>query len=72
MPITDGINFVGNNTIDTFARDVISLKKKYANPLSTLDEEIHEVDEELFGLIDGLCGSQVDLEALQMLKEALK
>lgn len=72
MPITDGINFVGNNTIDTFARDVISLKKKYANPLSTLDKELHKVDEELFGLIDGLCGSQVDLEALQMLKEALK
>lgn len=70
-PIVDGVNFVGNNTIDTFARDVIALKKKYANPLSTLDEELHKVDEELFGLIDELCGSQVDIEALGLLKEAL-
>ena len=71
IPIIDGINFVGNNTIDTFARNVIALKKKYDNPLSTLDEEKHKVDKELFGLIDELCGSQVDIEALTMLKDAL-
>ena len=71
-PIIEGINFVGNNTINTFARDVIALKKKYSNPLSTLDEKLHKIDDELFGLIDELCGSQVDIEALQMLKEALK
>lgn len=70
-PIVNGVNFVGNNTIDTFARDVIALKKKYANPLSTLDEELHKTDDELFGLIDELCGSKVDIEALAMLKDAL-
>lgn len=70
-PIIDGINFVGDNTIDTFARNVVALKKKYSHPLSTLDEELHKVDGELFGLIDELCGSQVDLEALTMLKDAL-
>ena len=61
-PIIDGINFVGDNTIDTFARNVVALKKKYSHPLSTLDEELHKVDGELFGLIDELCGSQVDIE----------
>lgn len=70
-PIVNGVNFVGNNTIDTFARDIIALKKKYANPLSTLDEELHKVNNELFGLIDELCGSKVDIEALEMLKDAL-
>ena len=71
VPIVDGINFVGNNTIDTFARSVLALKKKYDNPLSTLDEELHKVDDELFGLIDELCGSKVDIEALGLLKDAL-
>lgn len=70
-PIIDGVNFVGNNTIDTFAREVIALKKKYENPLAMLDKELHKMDKELFHLIDELCGSEVDVEALRMLKDFL-
>jgi type I restriction enzyme M protein len=71
-PVIDGIIFVVDTTIDNFAKGVISLKKKYANPLSSLNESIHKVDEVLFGLMDELNGSSVDTQALQLLKEALK
>lgn len=71
-PIIDGIIFVSNNTIDTFSRDIETLKKKYDNPLSSINENIHKVDKELFKLIDELSGSDVDIQALQILKDALK
>ena len=72
MPVVNGINSTCDSSIDTFIKGVISLKNKYSNNLSEINAEIHKADAELFALMDELVGSETDMLAIQMLKDALK
>ena len=72
MPVINGINSTCDSSIDTFIKGLISLKNKYSNNLSEINAEIHKADEELFALMDELVGSETDMLAIQMLKDALR
>ena len=72
MPIIDGINSTCDNSIDTFIKGLIYLKEKYSNNLSEINAEIEKANTELFALMDELTGSETDMLAIQMLKDALK
>ena len=72
MPIINGVNATCDSSIDAFVKGLISLKNKYSNNLSEINAEIHKADEELFALMDELVGSETDMLAIQMLKDALK
>ena len=72
MPIIDGINSTCDNSIDTFIKGLVSLKEKYSNNLSEINAEIEKANTELFALMDELTGSETDMLAIQMLKDALK
>lgn len=71
-PIITNIKVIADNTIDNFVRELDNLKKKYSNPLKELNKKVHDKDEKLFELMDSLTGPVKDLEALNMLKDALK
>lgn len=72
VPIINGVNATCNSSLDTFVKGLISLKDKYSNNLAEINDEIHKADEELFALLDELVGSETDMLAIQMLKDALK
>ena len=71
-PVINGINSTCDSSIDTFIKGLISLKNKYSNNLSEINAEIHKANAELFALMDELVGSETDMLAIQMLKDALK
>ena len=50
----------------------MSLKEKYSNNLSEINAEIEKANTELFALMDELTGSETDMLAIKMLKDALK
>lgn len=72
MPIINGINSTCDNNIDTFIKGLVSLKEKYSNNLSEINAEIEKANTELFALMDELTGSETDMLAIKMLKDALK
>ena len=72
MPVINGVNSTCDSSIDTFIKGLVSLKNKYSNNLSEINAEIHKADAELFALMDELVGSETDMLAIQMLKDALK
>ena len=71
-PVINGVNSTCDSSIDTFIKGLISLKNKYSNNLSEINAEIHKANAELFALMDELVGSETDMLAIQMLKDALK
>lgn len=70
-PIIDNINSICNDSIDAFIKGLVSLKEKYSHNLSEINSEIEKTNKELFALMDELTGSETDMLAIQMLKEAL-
>jgi type I restriction enzyme M protein len=72
MPVVNGVNSTCDSSVDTFIKGLVSLKNKYSNNLSEINAEIHKADAELFALMDELVGSETDMLAVQMLKDALK
>lgn len=72
FPVIDGMNSICDNSINNFIKSLEALKNKYSNSLSEINAEIHKADEELFVLMDELTGSETDMLAIKMLKDALK
>lgn len=70
-PVRDGINAVGTGAMTAFIKDLQAMQKKYADPISGIDDEIAEVSNSLLGMLDQLTGSDKDMTAIRMLKEAL-
>lgn len=71
MPLVNGSNTVCNNSINAFVKDLTTLKAKYASNLIKINADIEKASKELASLMDQLTGSETDMLALQMLKNAL-
>ena len=70
-PIVRDFYYVFDNTIKGYIAKIESLNNKYSNPLYEIDKEIEETNKELVSLIDELTGSDIDMLAIQMLKEII-
>lgn len=71
-PVVEGLQKVCDNTFNTFSNKLEALNKKYSDTLASINAEINVCNEELFALMDQLVGSETDMKAIYMLKEALK
>ena len=47
------------------------LKEKYKYPMPEIDEEINKVNSDLCAMLDELCGSSVDMEAIDIFRKGL-
>lgn len=56
---------------NVFVKDLEGLKAKYAVPLSKINADIKKKDEELADLFSQLTGSDLDMEAISLLKQDL-
>ena len=70
-PVIDEINATVGQFINATTKGLEEIQKKYANPLSELNIQLQHANEELFTLIGDLVGSDIDMKALQLLKEVL-
>lgn len=70
-PVIEGIDKAAESTIAGFVADIMSLQKKYSDPLSELSESQEKLELELKSSLSEMTGSAKDIEAIKMLMEEL-
>lgn len=70
-PVRDGIRNVGKGVVTTFVKDLQTMQKKYADPISEIDEKVGDASKDLREMLDQLTGNGKDMAAIKILKEAL-
>ena len=70
-PVIDSISGSITAVISEFAGNLQKLDDLYALPIPELDAEISETEQALGEMLDMLCGSEKDLEAIAMFRKGL-
>lgn len=70
-PLCKEIKGITNKTVSDLIKHMTELETKYGTTLSQINEEMDATTKELCNLIDDLVGSDIDMQALQLLKEVL-
>ena len=69
--LCEHINVLPRMVVNSLVEKVISLQKKYATTLMSIDNDIKEASHELVVMFDDLTGSEYDMQALAELKNIL-
>lgn len=67
-PVIFNINKTAESVINGFAADIVSLKEKYADPLSELSSDLENTEKQLHDMLSDLVGNTKDMDAIKMLK----
>jgi type I restriction enzyme M protein len=71
-PIIEAIMGVEQTVLNSFVIGLETLKKKYSDPLDELNDSLHTTENGLMKMLDDLTGCDSDMDAINLLKEALK
>lgn len=71
-PIVSSLEALPTVEVDAFAAQVLALSSKYAVTYSEVTNEIHEAEDALVGMIDGLVGNEFDMKGLAELQSLLR
>lgn len=66
-PVISEINSVTTAAINNFISGLLSIKKKYENPMSKVSGEIEETTKELSKMCGELVGNETDMKAIEMM-----
>lgn len=66
-PVISEINGVTTAAINDFISGLLSIKKKYENPMSKVSGEIEETTKELSKMCGELVGNETDMKAIEMM-----
>lgn len=70
-PLCDSLDTVTESVIDNFSSALSKMLDKYADTLTSIENEIKETQESLFGLMNELTGNEFDIKGLCELQKLL-
>ncbi len=70
-PVCTSLSQMPNNSIDTFVKIVEKLNQKYSKPISCIENDICNINDNLINMLSELTGSGSDMAAIDNLKGVL-
>ena len=70
-PVIQHIDNDVEQTVMKFVNALQSLKNEYSNPIPEIDSQITELESSLNKILGELCGSEADMEAIELFRKGL-
>ena len=71
-PIVESVNYLVNDTLSSFTKEIMELSNKYDQTLIDIESEIEKTSKELINMLDELTGDEYSLKGIEEFKKLLK